>query len=616
MNEHLRTLLEEVPEAIVVSDASGRVVLANRRACALTGYSLEDLLALGIADTYPPEDRHQPVELSEPLAGPGVRIRRLLRKDGSVIDVEISLNRLSDGRICAVARDITDRKRAEERLRWLTLAVEQSPVSIIITDTDGRIEYVNNRFTEMTGYTPDEVVGRTPRVLKSGATPAEEYDALWKSIRDGHVWRGTLCNRRKDGKLYWHSASICPITDATGRMTHFIAIQEDITTRQILEQQLRQAQKLEAVGRLAGGVAHDFNNILTAIISYSDLLREDLSPGHPALEEVAEIRKAGDRAAALTRQLLALSRQQVLEPRVLDLNELVMNLEKMLRRLIGEDVKLITVLEPTLGAVKADPGQLEQVIMNLAVNARDAMPEGGELVIETRNAVLDNEYAFEHDPMAPGHYVQLAVTDSGTGMDEATKAHLFEPFFTTKEKGKGTGLGLSTVYGIVKQSGGYVWPYSELGQGATFKIYLPRVEEAAEVQMPVEGSAKRLQGTETVLLAEDNPLVRETTRKTLVRNGYRVIEAPNGAAALEAAAGYAGPLGLLITDVVMPEMSGRTLAARLREARPGVRVLYMSGYTDDAVLRREIVESGAPYLQKPFSVEVLLRKVRDVLDRP
>ncbi|HXQ28978.1 MAG TPA: PAS domain S-box protein [Gemmatimonadales bacterium] len=612
-----RSLLEDAPEAIIVADAAGRILIANQQACELTGYSQAELLALTIPDTYLPEDRALAMERLRGITtlSPFVGERRLRRKDGSCIDIGLSLKQLSDGRVQGVLQDITERKRTEDRLRWLTLAVEQSPVSVIITDTEGRIGYVNARFTEMSGYTAEEAIGQTPRLLKSGLTPAADYLALWDTVKGGRVWRGTLCNRRKDGTHYWHSASISPITNAAGKTTHFLAIQEDITERRALEDQFRQAQKLEAIGRLAGGGAHDFNNILTAIISYSDLVKDDLSPGHPALSDVDEIRRAGDRAAALTRQLLALSRQQVLEPRVLDLNELVLNLEKMLHRLIGEDINLITKLGTSLGAVKADPGQLEQVIMNLAVNARDAMPEGGDLVLETANADLDELYAAIHRPVVPGQYVLLAVSDSGTGMDEATQSHLFEPFFTTKERGKGTGLGLSTVYGIVKQSGGYVWVYSEPGHGATFKIYLPRVDEAADGLVAAESPGKPRRGTETILLAEDNAMVRESTRQTLMRYGYRVIEAINGADALQQAADHHGPIPLLITDVLMPEMSGRTLAERLHTARPGVRVLFMSGYTDDAALRRAIVESGAPYLQKPFSVEGLLRKVRDVLDR-
>src|SRR5947207_8550048 len=381
------------------------------------------------------------------------------------------------------------------------------------------------------------------------------------------------------------------------------------------EERLRQAQKMEAVGRLAGGFAHDFNNLLTVITSYSDLLPEDLGSDDPQRDDVVQIRKAAEGAAALTRQLLAFSRQQVLEPKVLDLKATIANTEKLLKRLIGEDVHLITALAPDLGAVKADPGQLEQIIINLAVNARDAMPTGGRLTIEAANVEMDEAYVRGHAPASPDRYVLLALSDTGIGMDEQTKARIFEPFFTTKEPGKGTGLGLATVYGIVKQSGGFIWVYSEPGRGTTFKIYLPRVDAPAEAgAAATPGDLPR--GTETVLIVEDAAAVRAVMRHVLERQGYAVLEAASGAAALELAAGHAGPSHLLLTDVIMPGLSGRQLADRLTALRSDTRVLYASGYTDDAVVRHGVLESGIAYLQKPFTTESLARKVREVLDRP
>jgi two-component system, cell cycle sensor histidine kinase and response regulator CckA len=380
------------------------------------------------------------------------------------------------------------------------------------------------------------------------------------------------------------------------------------------EERLRQAQKMEAVGRLAGGVAHDFNNLLTVITSYSDLLLEDLGSDDPKRDDVEQIRKAADGAAALTRQLLAFSRQQVLQPKALDLKTTVVGTEKLLKRLIGEDVQLTTFLAPDLGVVKADPGQIEQIIINLAVNARDAMPTGGRLTIEAANVDMDEAYVRGHAPARPGRYVMLALSDTGTGMDEQTKARIFEPFFTTKEPGKGTGLGLATVYGIVKQSGGFIWVYSEPGRGTSFKVYLPRVEEPAEPAAAPAATVEPLRGTETVLVVEDAASVRMVTRQVLERYGYAVLEAPNGDTALRLAAKHHGQIHLLLTDVVMPGLSGRQLAQQLAQLRPDMKVLYASGYADQAIVHHGILEAGIAYLQKPFTPETLGRRVRQVLD--
>jgi PAS domain S-box-containing protein len=440
-------------------------------------------------------------------------------------------------------------------------------------------------------------------------------DIIPTILREG-VWSGeTVLQARNGREIPVLLSSLAHGATADSPLL-LSAIARDLTEYKKLERQFQQAQKMEAVGRLAGGIAHDFNNLLTVITSYADLLLEDFSPEDARREDMKEIQKAAVSAAGLTRQLLAFSRQQVLEPRVLDVNDVVASADSLLKRLLGEDIDLVTMLAPEVGAVMADRGQLEQVIVNLAVNARDAMPDGGKLTIETTNAEMDEAYARTHPPAQPGRFVMLAVSDTGVGMDEQTLGRIFEPFFTTKEVGKGTGLGLATVYGVVKQSGGFIWVYSEPGQGTTFKIYLPRVEQPAEAVAPPAAPGKSLQGTETVLLVEDADPIRAVARKVLDRLGYTVLEAPNGEVALQVATRHQGPIHLLLTDVIMPELGGRRLADQLIALRPEVKVLYTSGYTDDAVVRHGVLNSGIAYLQKPFTPDALARKLRDVLDAP
>ena len=460
------------------------------------------------------------------------------------------------------------------------------------------------------GYSREEFLAMTLEDLRL----PEDVPRLRRQVamsEEGLVEADESRHRKRDGSIIDVEITRHTLTFA-GRPAA-LAMALDITKRKSLESQLLQAQKMEAVGRLAGGIAHDFNNLLTVIFASSDLMLKYLKADDPHRPDVEEIRKAADRAAALTRQLLAFSRQQLLVPQVLDLNALVANLERMLQRVIGEDVEFRTALAPALGAVRADPGELERVIMNLVVNARDAMPQGGMLTIETADAELGGVDAQEHLPVQPGWYVMLAVSDTGVGMDAAIKAHVFEPFFTTKEKGKGTGLGLSTVYGIVKQSGGYIWVYSEPGCGTTFKIYLPRVEAEAEPLAPRSEPPVSLRGSETVLLVEDEDAVRNLTRKVLEAHGYAVLPAAGGQEALRLASEYDGPIHLLLTDVVMPNMSGRDLARRLASVREETKILYVSGYTDDTIVHHGVLEPGIAFLQKPFTPEALVRKLREVL---
>jgi two-component system cell cycle sensor histidine kinase/response regulator CckA len=499
--------------------------------------------------------------------------------------------------------------------RILATLIEASPLAIVTFDPEGIVTMWNPAAERIFGWSENEALGTHLPFVP--AEKQEEFLALRRRALLGEVFtEPELHRRRADGSPIVVSVSTSPLRRPDGTIYGIMSILTDITYVRRMEEQLRQSQKMEAVGRLAGGVAHDFNNLLTAISGYSDLLLHRLPDYSTLRRDVEEIRKAGDRAAELTRQLLAFSRRQVLQPKILDLNAMVTKMGPMLRRLIGKDIDLSIDLFPSLSRVKADPGQIEQVIVNLAVNARDAMPDGGRITIATADAELSTAYAVAHPEVHPGPHVLLSVADTGQGMSDETQAHLFEPFFTTKERGKGTGLGLATVYGIVQQSGGHIRVNSAADRGSTFLIYLPRVEASED---GAQGADRPLlshvsPGTETVLLAEDEEVLRRLAREILSGNGYKVLEAGNGREALLLSEAHRGKIHLLLTDVVMPKMSGRELGERIRLQRPDLRILYMSGYTDDDILRRGILEDGIPFLQKPFTPEALARKVREVLD--
>ncbi|MBZ5534625.1 MAG: PAS domain S-box protein [Acidobacteriia bacterium] len=619
--ERYRRLVELSPEAIVVH-CENRFVFLNSAAMRLFGAARpEDLIGMPILDRVHPEHRdvvaariESLLESKEPV--PLIE-EKFLRLDGSIIDVEVAaipfVYRNKPAAQVAI-RDITARKRAEESERRLLRAVEQTDEVIFMTGLDGTITYVNPAFEKIYGFTSAEAIGKTPRIIKSGFLSQQYYEQFWKTLLSGKSVRGEVTNRNKDGGLVTVETSVNPVVNPEGTMIGFISVQEDVTERKQLENQLRQAQKMEAVGRLAGGVAHDFNNLLTAIAGYSDLMLMRLPLGDSLRRNAEEIKKASDRAASLTQQLLAFSRKQVLQPKLLDLNTVVSDMDKMLRRLIGEDIELVTRRSHDLGKTKADPGQVAQVLMNLAVNARDAMPKGGKLIIETANADIDEAYASRNPGMHAGSYVMLGVSDTGSGMDSETQKHLFEPFFTTKELGKGTGLGLSTVYGIVKQSGGYIWVHSGVDKGSAFKVYLPRQEEGGKASQMKAEQATLLQGTETILLVEDEDGVRDLVRDILQMNGYTVLEAPAGEEALAHCKQYTGVIHLVLTDVVMPLMSGRELVEQVVPLKPGIKILYMSGYTDDTILHHGALGADMAFLQKPFTPETLARKVREVLD--
>ncbi|HVH11056.1 MAG TPA: response regulator [Gemmatimonadales bacterium] len=511
-----------------------------------------------------------------------------------------------------------ERARAEAALRAteasFSALVEHAPIGIYRSTPAGKILSANHALARILGYGSPADVCALEMARDVYADPAERQRLLDRDVLSDREYDQVETTwKRKDGQRLTVVLYARAVRDEAGQIEYYETFVQDITEQRQLEGQVLHAQKMEAIGRLAGGVAHDFNNLLTVILSYSDMLLEDLAEDAASRPDIDEIRKAAVSASSLTRQLLAFSRQQVLQPVALDVNAVVAGTEKLLRRLVGEDVRLDTALTPELGIVKVDPGQLEQIIMNLAVNARDAMPRGGRLTIETGNVEMDEAYVRGHPLAHPGRYVMLAVTDTGTGMDAATQARIFEPFFTTKEAGKGTGLGLATVYGIVKQSGGSIWVYSEVGHGTTFKIYLPRVD--APLAPAAAALPEVVGGTETVLLVEDVSAVRAVAREMLERQGYTVLEAADARAAHRFAHEHPGTIHLLLTDVVMPDVSGRELADQLVPIRPQMKVLFMSGYTDDAVVRHGILGEGIAYLQKPLTPKTLARKVREVLNQ-
>ena len=523
----------------------------------------------------------------------------------------------------ALRREMDERRRTEEALRGsedlMRRILDSVPVGVVLVDAGGGIRKANDRAVDFLGLAYDRLTGMyvadfAPRTIWEDGSelPVEEYPVS-RCLATGEAQPPmTVGVGRPDGTMRWGVFTAAPAGDASaGVVVTFL----DVTAQKRLEDAFRQAQKMEAVGRLAGGIAHDFNNLLTVINGYTDLVLQTLPAGDAAREPLEEVRKAGDRSAELTRRLLAFSRQQVLAPRVISPNAVVADAEGMLRRVMGEDVQLETRLAPDLWAVKADPGQIQQVLVNLAVNARDAMPDGGRLTIETRNVELGEAHTQAHLDARAGAHVLLAVSDTGSGMTDAVKARIFEPFFTTKGIGKGTGLGLATVYGIVRQSGGHIVVRTEIGEGTSFEVFLPRAGESEAAGLQESTAPVRHEGTETILVVEDESQVRTLIRRSLAARGYRVIDAADGEEALRIAERRAAPIHLLVTDVVMPGLSGRDVAVRLRTPHPETRVLFLSGYTDDAVVQRGVLEEGASFLQKPFTPETLAARVRDILNR-
>ncbi len=646
-------LIEALPDAIVAVDRDGVIVQLNSQTQALFGYERDELIGQRIEILVPESYRREHHHHRENFAKTP-KTRRMganldlsgRRRDGSEFPVEISLSPVSTEKgmfVLSAIRDISPRKRMEEELRRaheelyqrtveqlgeyrsrLALIIDSSEDAIIGQDLDGSITSWNKGAERIYGYAPEEVIGMNISLLvppdeAANGLPDESSEILEEVARGEGIEHRESVRVTKDGRRLDVSISVSPLRDAKGDVIGASAIARDMTDQKRTENQLHQSQKMEAIGRLAGGVAHDFNNILGIINACTEFLRDRIEPAaESSLADssiyVENIKKAIERGSALTRQLLAFSRSSAIQPRILDLNERLKDVSKLLRPLMGDDVEVLIVSRSPSAVVEADPGQLDQIVVNLAVNARDAMPRGGKFILETGSAKFDEAFAEQHQAMPAGKYVVLAISDTGNGMNEATVSRIFEPFFTTKEAGKGTGLGLATVYGIVKQSAGHILVYSEPGHGTTFKIYLPSAEHKIGLgtKSEAESVGPKRQGT-TILLVEDDEVMRSLTKKVLEEHGYTVVEANDGESALESVQSYPGVIDLLLTDVVMRRVSGPELGERLGSSHPALKVVYMSGYTGELIAEREVLKRGVTLLEKPFTRTALLNTIHTVL---
>jgi two-component system cell cycle sensor histidine kinase/response regulator CckA len=624
--------LSSIGDAVVATDDKKSIRFINPVAESLSGWgggtavgrTIHDVLHVLDEKTLARMDLPIEAALRQGVVGHLAEGSVLVSKDGQKVPIQDSISPILGPSVhprgaVMVFRDVTEQRRAENALREsesrYRFLVDSVPEFIYATDFRGHTDYFNQRWYDYTGLTVDQSMGLGWMAALHPDDVPQVVARATESVQGGTVYEAEYRLKSREGKYRWFLARGFPMRDDHGKVVRWFAICTDIDDFRRTQEQLHQALKMEAVGRLAGGVAHDFNNLLTVIMGYGRLLSDAAERSGAPSSEAKQILYAAERASELTRQLLTFSRRQIVQPRMMDLNSILRETETMIRRLIGEDIVVRTVLDPELLPVRIDRGQFEQVIVNLAVNARDAMPGGGQLTLETANVDLDDAYTLGHLTVEPGRYVMLAVSDTGQGMDQETQEHIFEPFFTTKEPEKGTGLGLSTVYGIVKQSGGHIWTYSEPGRGTTFKIYLPAVlaagSEPRQLALP---SLMQTRGTETILVLEDEPVVRQLVLAILAQQGYTVLEADTPEEALRLCKEYAGSIQLLVTDVVMPGMSGRQVAEAALTCRPTLKVLYMSGYTGDATAHLAVLDSGAAFLQKPFSSESLLQKVRELLN--
>ncbi|NTW48874.1 MAG: PAS domain S-box protein [Chlorobiales bacterium] len=606
----------------MANPSTNRVLACNPAFASMFRCSVGQIVGSPILDLYAPSD-HEYVKryLNEANSIGYAQYKvSMIRKDGTTFPVQVDLVgvRNTDGKLLyrvATVQDITEGKKADAERERLMAAIEQAAEVIVITDPAGDIQYANPAFERATGYSRDEALGQNPRILKSGKQDKAFYAAMWQALMEGKTWEGRFINKRKDGTLYTEEVAISPVYDASGTTINYVAVKRDITHELETEQQLLQAQKMESVGRLAGGVAHDFNNLLTAIINYTEMCRRRLPSDHPVHNWLNEVTSASERSVNIIRQLLAFARKQTISPLVLDLNETVTIMLKLLQQLIGEDIELAWIPGHDLWAVKLDPSQIDQILANLCINARDAITNTGRIIIETENTTLDDAYCIDHVGAVPGEYVLLVVSDDGSGMEKDVLDHIFEPFFTTKGIGKGTGLGLATVYGIVKQNNGYIDVYSEPGRGTMFRIYLPRfLGKAPETPLTSPVTVPKGHG-ETVLLVEDEQSLRATCILLLDMLEYKVLEAETPEVALEVVARHPGEIHLLLTDVIMPGMNGKELAERLWTLKPDLKVMFMSGYPADVINRHGILEQSRPFLEKPFSLSELACKLREVLDQ-
>ncbi len=617
--ERFRLIADSSFDVIFMIDRESRVRYISPAITRVMGYDPADLIGKHFTDYLPGEEEKKTREtlraLFEGKIIEGFH-QTVVRKDGESVHVEINATPIMKCSeivgVQGVLRDITRLKTEEVELKKLSLAVQQSPVGIVITDAEGNIEYVNPSFETATGYSIDDVLGKTPRILKSGEHSIEFYKDLWDTILQGNEWRGEFHNRKKNGDLYWETASISPIKNEDGRITHFLGVKEDVTERKLLEQQLIHSQKMDAIGTLAGGIAHDFNNMLSVIIGYSDFLLMKLEQDDEMYKIISEIKKSGQRAAVVAQHLLAFSRKQVLKKSLMNLNFVVTDMQKMLIRLTGEDISLETAFGENLHMIYADKVQVEQILMNLIINARDAMPLGGTITIATENMLIDEQYCKKYPYARPGEYVCLSAADTGIGLEDSISARVFDPFFTTKELG--TGLGLSVVYGIVKQHDGWINMSSEPGKGTIFNIFFPisvtSEEETIEVSVRVDKLAGR---GERVLLVEDDRILREFTANVLRENGYTVLEARNSEEALKQFDKANGKFDLIFSDVVLPDRCGVELAEILTHRHKNLKVLLVSGYLDKRSKWEVIKQRGYHFIQKPYSLQNLLKGIQDAI---
>jgi len=634
----LDAILKSIPDVIYRLDPDGKITFISD-AVVRYGYKPEELLGTTILDLVHPEDKEKAIyRVNERRTGERrtksfeIRLmtsegREVLFEDRSeVVPMQPVFLLEAEGIYATnqprekaflgtqgIARDITERKKTEDEMTILGQALRCISESVCVTDLENIIIFVNDAFLNTYGYKREELLGQSISIVRGSENSEGLYkDILPESLKGG--WKGEIVNKRKDGSEFPVHLSTAVIYEQSGYPVALIGVATDITDRKHLETQLQQSQKLEAIGKLAGGVAHDFNNLLTVIQGYSELILAKINVNDPIAEQIKQINHAASRAESLTRQLLAFSRKQIMQPRIIDLNTLIDDMKDMLERLIGADIEFIINLDKNLGKIKADRGQIEQVVMNLAVNARDAMKQGGKLSIDSRNMVLDENFIKNYPEAEVGQYVCLSLTDTGLGMDEETQVHIFEPFFTTKDKGEGTGLGLATVYGIIKQSGGYIYVSSELKKGTTFNIYFPRVDGPLDSDKKAAVADNQLTGDETILVVEDQGEVRQLILESLKFYGYNVLESPHGGSALLTCEKNPGKIDLIISDLVMPQMNGQELVERLKPLQPQMKVMFISGYSEEMFSERHILDPEILFIQKPFTPLEMLRKVREILD--